>query len=121
MKKYLLLVPALFLLAACAGEGNTTGGETTDTIATENLGELPQAADADTAMQTVTGIAVGGAMNSVDIRVGNDTMTFSYPELDPKQRGAWEEGSTVTVQYYKVAPDEDSVVRVMVEDVVAER
>ena len=62
--------------------------------------------------EEVTGIVIDGAMNSVDIKVGDDTIWFSYPDLDLDHRAPWDEGDSVTVRYY-VTQDGDSVVDII--------
>ena len=60
----------------------------------------------------VTGVAVDGAMNSVYLKVGEDTIEFSYPDLDSEHRASWAINDTLTVRYYKSA-DGDSVTDVI--------
>ena len=37
-------------------------------------------------LQEITGVAIDGAMNSVYLKVGDDTIEFSYPEQERQQR-----------------------------------
>ena len=69
------------------------------------------AADADTTL-LVTGVAVDGAMNSVYLKVGDDTVEFSYPDLDSDHRASWEINDTLTVHYIKTE-NGDSVTEVI--------
>ena len=59
-------------------------------------------------LQEVTGVAIDGAMNSVYLKVGDDTIEFSYPDLDSEHRASWSINDTLTVRYYETA-DGDSV------------
>lgn len=59
---------------------------------------LTQPADS---LHELTGIAVGGAMNSIDLLVGDDTVTFNYPELDTEHRDSWEDGDKVQIRFVK--------------------
>ena len=62
--------------------------------------------------QQVTGVAVDGAMNSVYLKVGDDTVEFSYPDLDSERRASWAINDTLTVRYYETT-DGDSVTEVI--------
>ena len=69
--------------------------------------------DTDTVVtQEVTGVAVDGAMNSVYLLVGNDTLEFSYPDLDSDDRDAWDINDTLTVKYVETQ-NGDSVIQVI--------
>ena len=68
----------------------------------------------DTAMQ-VTGVAIDGAMNSVYLKVGDDTIEFAYPDLDASHRDSWDINDTLTVEYYETA-NGDSVTNVINEN-----
>ena len=63
-------------------------------------------------VQEVTGVAVDGAMNSVYLKIGEDTVEFSYPDLDGDHRDSWSINDTLTVRYYETA-DGDSVTEVI--------
>ena len=63
-------------------------------------------------LQEITGVAIGGAMNSVQLKVGDDTIEFSYPDLDSEQRASWSINDTVIVRYYETT-DGDSVTEVI--------
>ena len=63
-------------------------------------------------LQEVTGVAIDGAMNSVYLKVGDDTIEFSYPDLDSEHRASWSINDTLTVRYYETA-DGDSVTDVI--------
>ena len=65
----------------------------------------------DTALE-VTGVAIDGAMNSVYLKVGDDTVEFSYPDLDSERRASWAINDTLTVRYY-VTEDGDIVTDVI--------
>ena len=63
-------------------------------------------------VQEVTGVAVDGAMNSVYLKIGEDTVEFSYPDLDGDHRDSWSINDTLTVRYYETT-DGDSVTEVI--------
>ena len=71
--------------------------------------EIEQVTDS---LQEVTGVAIDGAMNSVYLKVGEDTIEFSYPDLDSEHRASWSINDTLTVRYYETA-DGDSVTDVI--------
>ena len=53
--------------------------------------------------QTAIGVAIDGAMNSITImNEHGDTLSFSYPDLDPAKRASWSIGDTVSVKYVEV-------------------
>lgn len=60
----------------------------------------------------VTGVAIDGANNSISLLVGEDTLSFEYPDLDSDHRDSWYINDTVTVRYY-VTQDGDSVTDVI--------
>lgn len=64
------------------------------------------------AVQEVTGVAVDGAMNSVYLKIGEDTVEFSYPDLEGDHRDSWSINDTLTVRYYETT-DGDSVTEVI--------
>ena len=103
MKKLLIAfgVLAAISMMSCTGEvkQDVQPEEQTDSI------EQP-------AMQEVTGVAVDGAMNSVYLKIGEDTVEFSYPDLDGEHRDSWSINDTLTVRYYETA-DGDSVTEVI--------
>lgn len=68
----------------------------------------------DTAMQ-VTGVAIDGAMNSVYLKVGDDTIEFTYPDLDAIHRDSWDINDTLTVQYFETE-NGDSVTNIINEN-----
>ena len=63
-------------------------------------------------VQEITGVAVDGAMNSVYLKVGDDTIEFSYPDLEGENRASWAINDTLTVRYITTA-DGDSVIAVI--------
>ena len=103
MKKLVIAFGALFAISffSCTGEGGTQVTEDNDSIKVV----------ADTAL-LVSGIAVDGAMNSVYLKVGDDTIEFDYPDLDSDHRASWSMGDSVTIRYY-VTQDGDSVTDVI--------
>ena len=82
---------------------------------TDNVIEDDAIEQADTA-QLVTGVAIDGAMNSVFLKVGDDTVQFSYPDLDNDHRASWAINDTVTVKYF-VTENGDSVTDVILGDI----
>ncbi len=63
-------------------------------------------------VQEITGVAVDGAMNSVYLKVSDDTIEFSYPDLEGENRASWAINDTLTVRYITTA-DGDSVTAVI--------
>ena len=104
MKHLVFAFWALFLVSfwSCTGENQQDSGqeEVVDTIQ-----------PVDSAIE-VTGIAVDGAMNSVYLKVGDDTIEFSYPDLDSENRASWAINDTLTVRYY-VTEQGDSVTAII--------
>ena len=62
--------------------------------------------------QQVTGVAVDGAMNSVYLKVGEDTLEFSYPDLNSDDRDSWDINDTLTIKYVETQGG-DSVIKVI--------
>jgi hypothetical protein len=106
--RYLILLFGVMLsmsFFACTGSGET------GTVPEEDK----DTTTVDTALQ-VTGVAIDGAMNSVYLKVGDDTVEFTYPDLDSDKRASWEINDTLTVRYY-VTENGDSVAEVINETV----
>jgi hypothetical protein len=103
MKKLLIAFGMLAAISmmSCTGEvkQDVQPEEQTDSI------EQPE-------VQEVTGVAVDGAMNSVYLKIGEDTVEFSYPDLDGDHRDSWSINDTLTVRYYETI-DGDSVTEVI--------
>ena len=74
--------------------------------------EIEQVTDS---LQEVTGVAIDGAMNSVYLKVGDDTIEFTYPDLDANHRDSWDINDTLTVEYYETV-NGDSVTNVINEN-----
>lgn len=76
--------------------GNSdTNAEQSDTIVTDTL--------------EISGIAIDGAMNSVTIAASTgDTLSFSYPDLEPEKRYTWTAGDSITVKFV-ITDDEPTV------------
>ena len=104
MKKSVLALAVLFALAftACVGEDNNGKVEN----------EIEPTADT---LMSVTGVAIDGAMNSVYLKVNDDTLEFNYPDLDNDHRDSWSIDDTVTVKYYETE-NGDSVTEVIVNE-----
>mgnify|MGYP007069935960 CR=1 FL=1 len=93
---------ALPIFTSCIKDKPADDGQTDELVA-----------DSDTVViQEVTGVAVDGAMNSVYLLVGNDTIEFSYPDLDSDVRDSWDINDTLTVKYVETQ-NGDSVVQVI--------
>ncbi len=106
MRKLVFAVGALVAisLSSCIDNGQQNKGEglIQDSIApADTLEPL-----------SVTGVAIDGAMNSISLLVGEDTVFFSYPELDNDHRASWDINDSVTVRYY-VTENGDSVTDVI--------
>lgn len=103
MKKLLIAFGMLAAISmmSCTGEvkQDVQPEEQTDSI------EQPE-------VQEVTGVAVDGAMNSVYLKIGEDTVEFSYPDLEGDHRDSWYINDTLTVRYYETT-DGDSVTEVI--------
>ena len=103
MKKLLIAFGMLAAISmmSCTGEvkQDVQPEEQTDPI------EQPE-------VQEVTGVAVDGAMNSVYLKIGEDTVEFSYPDLEGDHRDSWSINDTLTVRYYETT-DGDSVTEVI--------
>jgi hypothetical protein len=104
MKKLLLAFGALFAISfvSCTGDSQQKTQELDENDSTEVV---------DSAL-LVSGIAVDGAMNSVYLKVGDDTVEFSYPDLESDHRQSWEMGDSLTIRYY-VTEGGDSVTDVI--------
>ena len=104
MKKLVFAAGLLVIsLTACVKDNKPSEDEQLEPADIEQL--------ADT-LQEVTGVAIDGAMNSVYLKVGDDTIEFSYPDLDSEHRASWSINDTLTVRYYETA-DGDSVTEVI--------
>ena len=105
MRNLVFIFAALFAMSlfSCIGNGNQTDDnkQQPDTIVQTE----------DTVMQ-VAGVAIDGAMNSIGLLVGDDTVYFSYPDLDNEHRASWDINDSVTIRYY-VTENGDSVVDVI--------
>ncbi|MBR4829728.1 MAG: hypothetical protein IKZ92_08010 [Muribaculaceae bacterium] len=104
MRKLVFVFGTIVALSfiACTGDGQQDNNK---------IVLADSAADADTTL-LVTGVAVDGAMNSVYLKVGDDTVEFSYPDLDSDHRASWEINDTLTVHYIKTE-NGDSVTEVI--------
>jgi hypothetical protein len=110
MKKLVLAFGALFAMSllSCSHGNQEQGNSLVDSTQVELA--------TDSAGSEVTGIAVDGAMNSIYLKVGDDTVMFSYPDIDSEHRASWDVGDTVTVRYY-VTENGDSVTDVILGDI----
>jgi len=102
MKKTFAAFCTLFaiVMTSCIGDGTAQGNATgEDTLAVAPIEEVTPT-DGE---QQVTGVAIDGAMNSILLKVGDDTLSFAYPELDMQHRASWSIDDTVTVKYYETA------------------
>ena len=108
MKKSVLALSALATIAMISCIGGTENGEQAEAP----VDTVEQAIDS--AMQ-VTGVAIDGAMNSVYLKVGEDTVEFTYPDLDADHRDSWDINDTLTVKYF-VTENGDSVTNVINEN-----
>ena len=104
MKKLVIALGALFAVSfiSCNGDKQQVAVEIEETDTIEAV---------DSAI-LVSGIAVDGAMNSIYLMVGDDTIEFSYPDLDSDHRQSWEMGDSVSIRYY-VTEGGDSVIDVI--------
>ena len=104
MKKLLLALGALFavMLFSCVGSTDQTEQQEDSTVIEAPIDSVIE----------VTGVAIDGAMNSVYLKVGDDTVEFSYPDLESEHRASWAINDTLTVRYYETQ-DGDSVTDVI--------
>jgi len=99
------LICALALWSCVADDGTQTQGQEEqqqDSISEQTLDEPID----------VEGIAVDGAMNSVYLKVGEDTVEFSYPDLDSDNRDSWDINDSLKVRYVETE-NGDSVIQVI--------
>ncbi len=105
MKKLVLVLGALFAMSIISCIGNAQKDD--QQVETDSVEVQLQ----DSIIE-VTGVAIDGAMNSVYLKVGDDTIEFSYPDLEAEQRASWEINDTLTVRYYATEGG-DSVTQVI--------
>lgn len=89
------IIVALAGLALTACNNSPEGNNTTvvvDTVTRVDTVFVSQHADG---VRTISGIAIDGGMNSIDLLVGTDTLSFEYPELASPVK--WIDGDTMTV------------------------
>lgn len=104
MKKILLsfLAIAALMFVSCgnAQKGENEKDSVSDTITPADVANPNQKGGE----QTVVGVAIDGAMNSIEIlTLKGDTVNYAYPELDQSKRASWSIGDTVTIKYVKLA------------------
>ena len=108
MKKLIIAFGAMLALSFTACHtGSQDDGQTTD-----QPGDTIQQ---DT-IQEVTGLAVDGAKNSIALLVGDDTLSYEYPDLDADHRDAWVIGDSVTVRFYATERGDSVVTDVIKSD-----
>ena len=105
MKKSIIALSAFVAILAisCTGQADNDNQSDQPIDSTELQQEEPL---------EVTGVAVDGAMNSVYLKVGEDTIEFSYPDLDSEHRASWAINDTLTVRYFETE-EGDSVTAVI--------
>lgn len=106
MKKSIMAICALVAILTPSCKGMTDKDQTQQQDSAEQVQPSTQE------VQEVTGVAVDGAMNSVFLKVGSDTIEFSYPDLNGDDRAPWAINDTLTVRYVTTA-DGDSVTAVI--------
>ncbi len=104
MKKLIFAFGLLcaFTMTSCIG--NDDGKQDTDTQ-TDQVVEKEDEPE----ILSVTGVAVDGAMNSVYLKVGEDTLDYSFPDLESENRDSWDINDTLTVKYVETE-NGDSVI-----------
>ena len=107
MRKLVYAFGALVALSLFSCIENGTQNKSDDP-ATDSIAPAPD----DQEPISVTGVAIDGAMNSISLLVGDDTVYFSYPDLDNDHRASWDINDSVTVHYY-VTANGDSVTEVI--------
>ena len=104
MKKLVFAAGLLALsLTACVRDNQPSQDEQLEPAEIEQLSDT---------LQEVTGVAIDGAMNSVYLKVGEDTIEFTYPDLDSEHRASWSINDTLTVRYFETE-NGDSVTEVI--------
>ena len=99
MKKTLIatLIGLMGIGMVSCGKAGSNGGDNDSTMVTVS----PEAA-VDSEL-TAIGVAIDGAMNSITIvNEHGDTLSFSYPDLEPSKRASWSIGDTVSIKYVEV-------------------
>ena len=104
MKQLVFAVGLMCLISFSACIGGNDEGNQSETVEQEEM--------VNNDIQTVTGVAVDGAMNSVYLKVGDDTVEFTYPDLDNDHRAAWDINDTLTVEFVQTQYG-DSVTQVI--------
>ena len=109
MKKLVLVFGVLSAISmfSCTSESQQDNLVQTDSIAQDTT--------VTDSLIEVTGVAIDGAMNSVYLKVGDDTIEFAYPDLEASHRDSWDINDTLTVEYYPTE-NGDSVTNVINEN-----
>lgn len=104
MKKLIFAFGALIAISmfSCTGDNKPLNNED----GPDSIGPVLDSA------KVVTGVAIDGANNSISLLVGEDTVSFEYPDLDRDHKDSWYINDTVTVRYY-VTQEGDSVTDVI--------
>ncbi|MGM9803020.1 MAG: hypothetical protein ACI308_02470 [Muribaculaceae bacterium] len=99
MKKNIIAITLCLMAATVVSCGKSDG---TDSGNDSTVVSVSPEASVDSE-QTAIGVAVDGAMNSITLLVSyGDTLSFSYPDLDPAKRASWRIGDTITIKYVEV-------------------
>ena len=99
------IILCAFTMASCAG--NDEQQETKP----DQIGEV-DVQEPGAEVKAVTGVAVDGAMNSVYLKVGDDTVDYSFPDLESENRASWDINDTLTIKYVETEYG-DSVIEVI--------
>ena len=105
MKKLIFVFAIMCVLPVFNSCIKDTGGD----VDTDSVPEDTVIVDST---QLISGVAVDGAMNSVYLKVGNDTIEFSYPDLNSEDRDAWDINDSLTIKYVETQTG-DSVIKVI--------
>ena len=104
IKPLAIIAIAAFMTHSCTDGGSCSRQtDATDSIAcpTDSTATADTTLRADTIaepverVRTITGIAVDGGMNSIDMVVGKDTLSFDFPDLP--EHVTWTAGDTMTI------------------------
>ena len=106
MRKLVYVFAALFFLSviSCTGKAEKD--------VPDNDSDSIVIPDTTVTAKQVTGVAIDGAMNSVYLKVGDDTLDYSFPDLESENRALWDINDTLTIKYV-VTEYGDSVIEVI--------
>ena len=101
--KYLAATAVIAIIAqACTDGCSCSRQEVTpadsiaaDSVPADSIVRHDSVAQPQEPTRTITGVAVDGGMNSIDLVVGKDTLSFDFPDLP--YHVTWTTGDTMTI------------------------